>query len=115
MYVTSYVPHNDVMSCTALRKLTQQSTNVEGKLEKRNVIRDYTNFDSQVYAPMTRIGMYLDTGSEQYNVKSRFTNTLEGEDIMLAYIRMLMYALGILSLYELCTCIHHCRIVGTGR
>ncbi|XP_064407633.1 cilia- and flagella-associated protein 91-like [Halichondria panicea] len=62
----------------ALRKLTQKSANVEGRLEKRQVIRDYTKFDSQVYAPMTRIGMYLDTGSEQYSVKSRFTNTMDG-------------------------------------
>ena len=63
---------------TALRKLTQKSANVEGKLEQRNVIKEYTNFDSQVYAPMTRIGMYLDSGSEEYSVKSRFTSTLEG-------------------------------------
>ncbi len=42
------------------------------------MIKDYTNFNSQVYAPMTRIGMYLDSGSEQYSVKSRYTNTLEG-------------------------------------
>ena len=65
-------------SLLALRKLTQKSANVEGRLEKRQVIQDYTNFDSQVYAPMTRIGMYLDTGSEQYTTKSRFTNTLDG-------------------------------------
>ena len=64
---------------SALRKLTQQSANVEGKLEKRNVIGEYTNFDSQVYAPKTRIGMHLDTGSEQYDVKSQFTSTLEGK------------------------------------
>ncbi len=67
-----------VFPSPALRKLTQKSANVEGRLEKRQVIRDYTKFDSQVYAPMTRIGMYLDTGSEQYNVKSRFTNTMNG-------------------------------------
>ncbi len=44
------------------------------------MIRQYSNFDSQVYAPMTRIGVYLDSNSEQYNVKSKFTTTLDGKD-----------------------------------
>lgn len=64
--------------CTALRKLTEKAAKVECKAEKRNVIQQYSNFDSQVYAPMTRIGVYLDSGSEQYNVKSKLTNTLDG-------------------------------------
>ena len=62
----------------ALRKLTEKASNVEGKLKKRDVIHQYSNFDSQVYAPMTRIGVYLDSGSEQYNVKSKFNTTLDG-------------------------------------
>lgn len=68
----SFYPH------TALRQLSQKSANVEMRLEKRNIINDYTNSDSNVYAPMTRIGIYLDSGSEEYNVKSQFTSTLEG-------------------------------------
>ena len=52
---------------------------MEGKLEHRNIIQEYTNFNSQVYAPMPRVGVYLDSGSEQYSVKSRFTSTLDGE------------------------------------
>lgn len=63
----------------ALRKVTKLSSNVEGKLERKSVINQYSNFDSQVYAPMTRIGVYLDSGSEQYNVKSHLTTTLDGE------------------------------------
>lgn len=62
----------------ALRKLTEKASRVEGKFEKRNIIQQYSNFDSQVYAPMTRIGVYLDNGSEQYNVKSKFSTTLDG-------------------------------------
>ena len=64
---------------TALRKLTEKTSNVEGKLERRSIIQDYTNFDSQVYAPMTHVGVHQDSGSEQYNVKSRFTSTLDGK------------------------------------
>ena len=63
----------------ALRKLSKKSLNVEGKLQRENIIQQYTNFDSQVYAPMTRIGVYLDSGSEQYTVKNWFTTTLDGK------------------------------------
>ena len=68
------------MSNTALRKLTEKTRNVEGKLERRSIIQDYTNFDSQTYAPMTRVGVYLDSGSEQYSIKSQFTSTLDGKE-----------------------------------
>ena len=65
---------------TALRKVTDKYRNVEGKLERRDIIKEYSNFDSQVYAPMTRIGVYLDSGSEQYNIKSMFTTSIQGEE-----------------------------------
>lgn len=45
------------------------------------MIEKYSRFDSQVYAPKTRIGVYLDSGSEQYNVKSKFTTTLDGQSL----------------------------------
>eukprot|EP00116_Pleurobrachia_bachei_P016894 sb/3477156/ len=32
----------------------------------------------QVYAPQTRVGVFLDRGSELYNVKNRYLNTYEG-------------------------------------
>ena len=72
---------SDTACClhTALRKLSEKTRSVEGKLERRSIIQDYTNFDSQTYAPMTRVGVYLDSGSEQYSVKSHFTSTLDGK------------------------------------
>lgn len=63
---------------TAIRKLTGKMCHVERKKEKRDIIYDYTNFHSQVYAPMTRTGVYLDAGSEQYNVKNKYTSSLDG-------------------------------------
>ena len=65
----------------AIRKLTEQRRHVEKRKEKRNIISEYTNFDSQVYAPMTRIGVFLDADSEQYHVKSQYTSTLEGDSM----------------------------------
>ncbi len=64
---------------SALRKLTNRCRHVERKLERQNIIQQYTNFDSQVYAPMTRTGVYPDSGSDRFNVKNRFTSTLDGE------------------------------------
>lgn len=51
---------------------------MEGKLERRDVIADYASFSSQSYAPLTRVGIFLDRGSENYVVKSRHLNTYQG-------------------------------------
>lgn len=74
---------------------------MEGKFEKRDVIQQYSNFDSQVYAPMTRIGVYLDSGSEQFNVKSKFSTTLEGMSVLFAYSRSYMVIIIYVGLVEL--------------
>lgn len=47
-------------------------------MERRDIIHEYSNFGSQTYAPLTRIGMFLDRGSEQYVVKSRHLSTYQG-------------------------------------
>jgi hypothetical protein len=51
--------------------LTGKRKKVEGKLERRDVIQEFSNYGSQTYAPLTRIGMFLDRGSEQFVVKSK--------------------------------------------
>ena len=38
---------------------------------------DYTSYDSEVYAPMARHGVFPDRGSEQYNVKSKYLDTYQ--------------------------------------
>ena len=63
---------------TAVRKLKEKRRTVEGKLERREIVQDYSNYDSQTYAPMSRVGVFLDRGSEQYNVKSYHLNTYQG-------------------------------------
>ncbi|XP_046852918.1 cilia- and flagella-associated protein 91-like [Xenia sp. Carnegie-2017] len=62
----------------AVRKVTEKRKQVEGKLERRDVIKDYSNYDSQTYAPMSRVGVFLDRGSEQYVVKSSYLSTYQG-------------------------------------
>ena len=63
----------------AIRKLTGKRKKVEGKLERRDVIQEFSNYGSQTYAPLTRIGMFLDRGSEQFVVKSKHLNTYQGK------------------------------------
>ncbi|KAM9039579.1 cilia- and flagella-associated protein 91 isoform X3 [Sarcophilus harrisii] len=61
-----------------IRKLVTRAKNVEGKFERRNIIRDYNNFASQVYGPLSRLGRFPDNKSERFVVKNHFLNTYEG-------------------------------------
>jgi len=63
---------------TAIRKLTKKHKNIEGKLERREVVKDFSDYGSQTYAPLTRFGVFLDRGSEQFVVKSRYISTYQG-------------------------------------
>ncbi|XP_053561762.1 cilia- and flagella-associated protein 91 [Bombina bombina] len=62
----------------AIRKLTHKMGNVEGKLERRNIIQEYSNYGSQTYAPLSRIGFFPDQLSENYIVKSAFLSSYQG-------------------------------------
>ena len=66
------------MIVLAIRKLTEKRRKVEGKLERRDITHDYSSFGSQTYAPLTRIGVFIDRGSELYNVKSKYLNSYQG-------------------------------------
>lgn len=61
-----------------LRKLVAKRKNVMGKLERRDIIQEYTNFASQTYAPLSRIGYFPDNHSERYVVKNFYLNTFAG-------------------------------------
>lgn len=61
-----------------LRKLVAKRKNVMGKLERRDIIKEYTNFASQTYAPLSRIGYFPDNHSERYVVKNFYLNTFAG-------------------------------------
>ncbi|KAM8977766.1 cilia- and flagella-associated protein 91 [Pelodytes ibericus] len=61
-----------------IRKLTRGMGNVEGKLERRDVIHEYTDYASQSFAPLARVGYFPDRLSENYMVKSPFLNSYQG-------------------------------------
>jgi hypothetical protein len=62
----------------SLRQLSGKVAKVTSRSRGRNIIQSYTNFDSEVYAPMTRTGVFLDAGSDKNTVHSTLTTTLEG-------------------------------------
>lgn len=56
-----------------------------GKLERRDIIKEYTDFASQTYAPLSRIGYFPDNHSECYVVKTFYLNTFAGKAFWKTY------------------------------
>ncbi|KGL75152.1 Protein MAATS1, partial [Tinamus guttatus] len=61
-----------------VRKLIAKRKNVRGKLVRRDIIKDYADFASQTYAPLSRIGYFPDNHAERYVVKNYYLNTFAG-------------------------------------
>ena len=65
----------------AIRQLVGQRNNIEGKLERRNIVQDYSDYASQVYGPLSRLGRFPDNNSEDFVVKNHYLNTYEGKQL----------------------------------
>ncbi|XP_066033461.1 cilia- and flagella-associated protein 91 [Chamaea fasciata] len=61
-----------------LRKLIANRKNCMGKLERRDIIKEYNDFSSQTYAPLSRIGFFPDGNSDYCVVKNFYLNTFAG-------------------------------------
>lgn len=61
-----------------LRKMYKARKNVEIKGKKRDIIEDYANFGSTVYAPITRDGLSLDKKANKYEVQPEALSTYQG-------------------------------------
>ncbi|XP_051006509.1 cilia- and flagella-associated protein 91 [Acomys russatus] len=70
--------HGATLSVSDIRKLIRKRRIVEGKLQKRDIIREYADFASQVYGPLSRLGRFPDNNSEDFVVKNHYLNTYEG-------------------------------------
>ncbi|XP_043085528.1 cilia- and flagella-associated protein 91 [Puntigrus tetrazona] len=62
----------------SMRKLLAKRRNVEGKLERRDIIKDYSDYGFQTYAPRARIGQISERNTNRDVVKSHFLRTYEG-------------------------------------
>lgn len=61
-----------------IRKLVRKGKNIEGKLQRRDIIKEYSDFASQVYGPLSRLGRFPDNNSEDFVVRNHYLNTYEG-------------------------------------
>jgi pregnane X receptor len=71
----------EVCFISAIRRLEGKVKNVEGTLERRDIIRDYSDYASQVYGPLSRLGRFPDNNSEDFVVKNHYLNTYEGKNL----------------------------------
>nr|XP_056704341.1 cilia- and flagella-associated protein 91 [Euleptes europaea] len=62
----------------AIRKIIAKGKNVEKKREKRDMIKDYTDHESQTYAPLSRIGYFPDNHANRFIVRNHYLNTYDG-------------------------------------
>ncbi|EGW13237.1 AMY-1-associating protein expressed in testis 1-like [Cricetulus griseus] len=67
-----------VLLLSDIRKLMRRGKNVEGKLQRRDIIKEYADFASQVYGPLSRLGRFPDNNSEDFVVRNHYLNTYEG-------------------------------------
>ncbi|KAI8925846.1 solute carrier, TRAMD3 or PAT1-domain-containing protein [Entophlyctis helioformis] len=67
----------------AIRKLTDKRSKVENKIERRDIIADYANYGSRVYAPKARDGSFRDKASTTLSLEldelSHFRGLMELE------------------------------------
>lgn len=61
-----------------LRKMYKARKNVEIKGAKRDIIEEYANFGSTVYAPITRDGLSLDKKANKYEVQPEALSSYQG-------------------------------------
>lgn len=52
---------------------------MERKFERRDIVKDYINDGSTVFAPLTRNGVFPDSKQNQYVVQSSFLSTYDGK------------------------------------
>jgi len=61
-----------------LRKMFKARKDVDNKEKKRDIIEEYANFGSEVYAPITRKGLSLDKKANKYEVQPEALATFQG-------------------------------------
>ncbi len=67
-----------------IRKLVKKRENVENKLKRRDIIEDYSNYASEAYAPLTRHGNFPDRNAENYQVKNKYLDTYQGNQLAIS-------------------------------
>lgn len=73
----------DGICCVAIRTMIERKKKtVEGRLVRHTTTDGYADFGSQAYAPLTRIGIFVDRNSEQYVVKNKYLANYAGLSLL---------------------------------
>jgi len=59
-------------------KKKEQISRLGANSNRRNIIADYGDFGSQVFAPLTKLGLFPDRCQKKYRVKSHFLSSYRG-------------------------------------
>lgn len=70
------------VSTAELRKLLKLRLAAKEYKFKRDMIMDYAKPSSQVFAPLTRLGVFPDRSSERYVVKNIYSSRYEGNSMV---------------------------------
>jgi hypothetical protein len=52
--------------------------NILNEYKRRDVIEDYTSYNSEAYAPLTRHGSFPDKNADNYQVRNKYLDTFQG-------------------------------------
>ena len=66
------------MHATAIRKIIKKKCKEMDNRETRDVVKDYMDHGSQVFAPLTRLGVFHDKAASKMHVQSCYLSTFEG-------------------------------------
>jgi hypothetical protein len=64
----------------ALRKLTERRRNIENIVERRDIISDYANYASRVYAPRARDGLCQHHADDTLQIADTGMLTFDGTE-----------------------------------
>jgi pregnane X receptor len=58
--------------------LVRKRDNVLNEYKHRDLIEDYTNYNSEAYAPLTRHGSFPDKNADNFQVRNKYLDTFQG-------------------------------------
>lgn len=64
-----------------IRKLIKSREKIKNQIEhkKKNIIEEYSKYESEAYAPLTRHGYFPDRNADNYVVNNRYLGTYQGK------------------------------------
>jgi hypothetical protein len=84
----------------ALRKINERRQMVDNKVQRRDIIEEYGNYGSRVYAPKARDGEFFDKESATLKLNISTLNDFNGRDLFISELNNLEESLKTTSIIE---------------